>query len=341
MSNTFPGIREQSQLINEITNNRIKLVQKYFEHKKAQILKETGKDYLTISELKKLQKELQKKLPGITLSIASKEELDNLEAKHYFENIKEKTSESAPNSQIFFGRIEGKKSLTLNPKEIVYLDNGAGTNVIAIHQKDGSTILLTVVNTAKELNNGRKVRTFLGIHDATVTGSHNALQIQQEMNKNALEMDMSTRQLNEFAEMAKSNIELYKEIITNFENGDLEVDLEFEKELEIQSKLQEAFTKISNINRAILSNYAVSYNNIQNGNKGSAYKYTPEKGLLDNEVEGQSFNDLLIDFSNISSRHDDNLIHMDLPELIEMSKQALSTLNSIEAPVLNVNQLVT
>ena len=76
MSNTFPGIREQSQLINEITNNRIKLVQKYFEHKKAQILKETGKDYLTISELKKLQKELQKKLPGITLSIASKEELE-------------------------------------------------------------------------------------------------------------------------------------------------------------------------------------------------------------------------------------------------------------------------
>jgi hypothetical protein len=326
MANTFPGIREQSQLINEITNNRIKLVQKYFEHKKAQILKETGKDYLTISELKKLQKELQKKLPGITLSIASKEELDNLEAKHYFENTKEKTSESAPNSQIFFGRTEGKKSLTLNPKETVYLDNGAGTNVIAIHQKDGSTILLTVVNTAKELNNGEKVRTFLGIHDATVTGSHNALQIQQEMNKNALEMDMATRQLNEFAEIAKSNIELYKEIITNFENGDLEVDLEFEKELEIQSKLQEAFAKISNINRSILSNYAVSYNNIQNGNKGSAYKYTPEKGLLDNKVEGQSFNDLLIDFSNISSRHDDNLINMNLPELIEMSKQALSTL---------------
>lgn len=326
MANTFPGIREQSQLINEITNNRIKLVQKYFEHKKAQILKETGKDYLTILELKKLQKELQKKLPGITLSIASKEELDNLEAKHYFENIKEKTSESVPNSQIFFGRTEGKKSLTLNPKETVYLDNGAGTNVIAIHQKDGSTILLTVVNTAKELSNGKKVRTFLGIHDATVTGSHNALQIQQEMNKNALEMDMTTRQLNEFAEMAKSNIELYKEIITNFENGDLEVDLEFEKELEIQSKLQEAFAKISNINRSILSNYAVSYNNIQNGNKGSAYKYIPEKDLLDNKAEGQSFNDLLIDFSNISSRHDDKLIHIDLPELIEMSKQALSTL---------------
>ena len=313
MMSTFPGIREQSQLINEITNQRISLVQKMFERKKEEKLKnlkEKGalRNYLTIKELKEIQDELRKDLPGITLSIAEKDELDDIEAKHYFENIKEKTSETT-GSQIFLksgtGK-ESKQSLTINPKENVYLDNGAGTNVIAIHQKDGSTILLAVVETAKKNEKGKPIRTFLGVHDAVVVGSHNAIEIQQTMNRIALEMDMKSRQLEEFEDIAKKNIEIAKKL------GEKNIIV-----LETMAQIQEIFATISNFNRIMLGNYSVSYNNIQNGNEGSAYTNIVENAL-NPEIKGQDFNSTLIDFSFISSRLDDRLSNVQLPELLDL-----------------------
>lgn len=304
MMSTFPGIREQSQLINEITNQRISLVQKSFELKKEEKLKNSSKDYLTIRELKEIQDELRKDLPGITLSIAEKDELNDIEAKHYFENIKEKTSETT-GSQIFLDN-RSKKSLTINPKENVYLDNGAGTNVIAIHQKDGSTILLTVVETVKKNDKGLLQRTFLGVHDAVVVGSHNAIKVQQTMNKIALEMDMKSKQLEEFKDIAKGNIEIAKKL--GEENTIV---------LETMAQIQEIFATISNFNRSMLGKYSVSYNNIQNGNEGSAYTNIV-KNALNPEKEGQNFNDTLIDFSFISSRLDDRLSNVQLPELLDL-----------------------
>lgn len=308
MMSTFPGIREQSQLINEITNERISLVQKMFELKKEEKLKNSSKDYLTIRELKEIQDELRKDLPGITLSIAEKDELNDIEAKHYFENIKEKTSETT-GSQIFLksgtGK-ESKQSLTINPKEYVYLDNGAGTNVIAIHQKDGSTILLTVVKTAKENDKGLLQRTFLGVHDAVVVGSHNAIKVQQTMNRIAFEMDMKSRQLEEFEDIAKKNIEIAKKL--GEENTIV---------LEAMAQIQEIFATISNFNRSMLGNYSVSYNNIQNGNEGSAYTNIV-KNALNPEIKGQDFNSTLIDFSFISSRLEDRLSNVQLPELLDL-----------------------
>ena len=303
MMSTFPGIREQSQLINEITNQRISLVQKMFELKKEEKLKNSSRDYLTIRELKEIQDELRKDLPGITLSIAEKNELNNIEAKHYFENIKEKTSETT-GSQIFLDN-GSKKSLTINPKEYVYLDNGAGTNVIAIHQKDGSTILLTVVETAKENEKGKLIRTFLGVHDAVVVGSHNAIEVQQTMNRIAFEMDMTSKQLEEFEDIAKGNIEIAKKL------GEKNLIV-----LETMAQIQEIFATISNFNRIMLNNYNVSYNNIQNGNEGSAYE-NKVKNALDPTKEGQSFKDTLIDFSFISSRLDDRFSNIQLPELLD------------------------
>ena len=207
---TFEQIFEGDISINEITNERIELVQKHSErlkNAKLKFLKENGenREYLTKQELEEIRDNIQRFLPGITLSIASIEELGDIEPKHYFENTKSQTNLNGINSQSFLGSGKGKDNATINPKETVYLDNGAGTNVIAIHQRDGSAMLATVVETAKKIENHLQ-RIFLGVHDAVVTDANSSLEIQNKINKISYEMDINNNQLAQFEDIARKNI---------------------------------------------------------------------------------------------------------------------------------------
>lgn len=301
MQNTFPGIREQSQLINEITNERIELVQKHYErlkNTKLKFLKENGenREYLTKQELEEIRDNIQKFLPGMTLSIASIEELGDIEAKHYFENTKSQTNLNGMNSQSFLGSGKGKDNATINPKETVYLDNGAGTNVIAIHQRDGSAMLTTVVETAKKIEN-RLQRIFLGVHDALVTDANSSLEIQNEINKISYEMDINNNQLAQFEDIARKNIIIAEDLIKGIPDEHTQkerLDIEVKK---LTAKFQTYFRKVSEYNREILSRYKVSYNNIQNGNKGSAYILNPDNPL-NNNIRGQELKNLLIPYTD-------------------------------------------
>ena len=301
MQNTFPGIREQSQLINEITNERIELVQKHYErlkNAKLKFLKKNGenREYLTKQELEEIRDNIQRFLPGITLSIASIEELGDIDPKHYFENTKSQTNLNGINSQSFLGSGKGKDNATINPNETVYLDNGAGTNVIALHQRDGSAMLTTVVETAKKIEN-RLQRIFLGVHDALVTDANSSLEIQNKINKISYEMDINNNQLAQFEDIARKNIIIAEDLIKGIpdENTQKErLDIEVKK---LTAKFQTYFRKVSEYNREILSRYKVSYNNIQNGNKGSAYILNPDNPL-NNNISGQELKNLLIPYAD-------------------------------------------
>lgn len=301
MQNTFPGIREQSQLINEITNERIELVQKHYErlkNAKLKFLKKNGenREYLTKQELEEIRDNIQRFLPGITLSIASTEELGDIEAKHYFENTKSQTNLNGMNSQSFLGSGKGKDNATINPKETVYLDNGAGTNVIAIHQRDGSAMLATVVETAKKIENHLQ-RIFLGVHDAVVTDANSSLEIQNKINKISYEMDINNNQLAQFEDIARKNIIIAEDLIKGIPDEHTQkerLDIEVKK---LTAKFQTYFRKVSEYNREILSRYKVSYNNIQNGNKGSAYILNPDNPL-NNNISGQELKNLLISYTD-------------------------------------------
>ena len=71
MSDTFTGIREQSNLVNQSVNNRLDLIQKHFELLKEQELKNSNKDFLTIKDIKKIENILKEYYPSINISIAN------------------------------------------------------------------------------------------------------------------------------------------------------------------------------------------------------------------------------------------------------------------------------
>ena len=269
MSDTFTGIREQSNLVNQSVNNRLDLIQKHFELLKEQELKNSNKDFLTIKDIKKIENILKEYYPSINISIANEHERTNNKNKKEFVKKFSKTNMSIQNTQIAWS---SDASTTINPETTSYMDNGAGTNVVSIHQKDGSTIMITASQTAID---GQ--RQFIGVHDATVVDANNAILIQNMMNKNSYELDMQSTTLKEFLDIAKQNITYAETILLKgktFNNKkDRDVSRLTPNFYKAQYNLQKIYFMLSEFNKNVLSHYNVSYNNIQNGNKGSAYQY--------------------------------------------------------------------
>ncbi|OCR88044.1 hypothetical protein CFT13S00388_02425 [Campylobacter fetus subsp. testudinum] len=270
LSKSFPMLADTNALISSVFNARLKLVQDIYSDFKTKFKKakdgmsDKGKDtILTLEDIKTIQTKLNKYIPGVKFSIATKEDIENsrdwlpITGKAVETNLSEEASsvmsifdETSPNP---FYKIN---SVMLRPRSSAYGDSGASSSVIIIHQEDGSAIILTIDNTKnKELG-----ALFTAVHDALVIDSNNALEVNQEYNKNSYEMMKASNLIEDILKISKDNLKL------------VAPNTDYSRYIELTTKYLSLINDVSNYNRDILFKYESSYNNLQNGYEGSAYK---------------------------------------------------------------------
>lgn len=292
MQRTFPLMTTQNNITNTVFNNRLKIVQVYFELLKDKFTKGLNRD-LTVSEVAKLEKLLQNKLPFVRLSLATSEDIKkgnskfSLQGRDSVTNYDDKgtrhvaTGYKVKNPD---GSIASKfTDNTLHGDEKAYGNVGASANVISIHQEDGSVMLLTVDNTSEDL-------AFLGVHDAFVVDANSAVEINNTANRLAFETNKGSRTLSIIAKMADDSIalamdviELAKELgitegIFKNEKG-TDITNVFVNGLKATANMADMMYSITSTNRDALFKYNASYNNVQNNYEGSAYQHNPQDAL--------------------------------------------------------------
>jgi hypothetical protein len=290
LNNLYPGMTNVNEIVNKIMNEALKAFnQKYLDYRQ-QIIKEKGK--FTLADKKYFYIENNQNMPGITRAGNLNNETINLPML-----VIGKSRDLAKNNAITLDTINpntnAKEGRTISPIINNRRDRKSVTNVFYIHQLDG-TIMADLLAWAKE-----KGYSVTDVHDALVLDAKHAEEINQKMNELSLKYSKQYSMLEQIQKVAK-----------NLNNKELIETIE-------------PIVEISKRNRQKLFEQQISYDNVNNGFRNSAYI---QKAKQQEKIQAKSDTQIL---AESLSKLSETLLNRDkpkeelLPDITNVKEQKL------------------
>lgn len=323
MNSVFPHVKAQNNLTNSIFNLQLSIVQAIYEHKLKQATN-NGERILTVRELEKINDEIQRLLPGIKLSIENGNSRVQSRIEGQLKMVGKERSVDIENSfQMMTGSLQDSSvpnSRKLNGFKVTYGNVGASPNVISIHQEDGSAMMLTTIKVSRKFTDNK--RAFLGIHDALMMEASFLRKFGKEYNKIAFELNMKSVALKNNMHIAAQSYHLIEASNTESfttQTGAIVNKNTMKAHAALNLAHQSLMYLISSINRNFAFHFPINYNNVQNGVRGTSFKYNPEDYHLEDfsKVKDENGNKLKLKDLQIKTAEE----HLNDPNVPETEKE--------------------